>query len=111
MKAEEEEAAVEKEEGEAARRKEGAGDGGKVVLRFDIAGKSWAVERGRTEEEGSGERGSGDAEGGRRFWHVGRCTGGGETGEEGETASCWGECLVETGRRFGAAGNTAETAC
>lgn len=101
---------VEMEEGEAARSKEGAGGGGKVVLRFGIGGKSLVVERGKTEEGGSGERGSGDAEGGRRFWRVGRCTADGETGEGGGAGSCWGECVVETGRRFGAAGNTAETA-
>lgn len=101
-KAEGEEEGVEKEEEEAVRRWEEAGDEGKAALRFGIvveSGKSWVVERGKTDGGGSGEKGSGDAEGGRRFWHAGPCTGGGETGEEGETGSCWGECLTETGRR------------
>lgn len=68
------------------------------------------AERGKTEGGGSGGRGSGDAEEGRRFWRVGRCTGDGETGEEGGTGSSWGECLAETGMRLGEVGNTAETA-
>lgn len=59
---------------EAAKRKGEAGDEGKVALRVGIAvvaGKSRAVERGKTEEAGSGERGSGGAVGGRRFWRAG----------------------------------------
>lgn len=49
-------------------------DEGKVVPGFGIAavaGTSWVVEGGKTEAAGSGERGSGDAEGGRRFWRAG----------------------------------------
>lgn len=69
-KAEVEGEVVETEAGEAARRKGEAGGEGKGVLWVGIAavaGKSRAVERGTTEGGGSGERGSGDAEGGRRF--------------------------------------------
>lgn len=92
-KAEGEEEVVGKGEEEAVRRREEVGDEGKVVLRFGIAvgaGMSWVAERGKTDVGGSGEKGSGDAEGGRRFWHAGPCTGDGETGEGGETGSCWG---------------------
>lgn len=75
---------VGKEEGEAARRKEEAGDEGKAVAqRFGIAavaGKRWGVaEGGTTEAGGRGERGSANAEGGRRI-----CTGDDGTGEEEE---------------------------
>lgn len=94
-KAEGEEAVVEKEEGEVARRKGEAVGEGKAALTFGMpSGTSWvAAVRGKTEEGGrGGERGSGDAE-------KGRCRGDGETGEEGETGRCWGE-----------AGSTAETA-
>lgn len=84
-----------------------------MVLRLGTAvvvGKSSEAARGKTEEGGSGERGSGEAEEGRRFWRAGRCTGDGETCEGGETGSCWGECWVEMGRPLGEAGNTVETA-
>lgn len=111
----------EKAEGEAARRKEEEGGEGKaegaepaLVLRFGIAavaGKSRAVGRGKTEVGGSGERGSGGAEGGRRFWHARGCTGDGERGEEGGIGSWGGERLAEMGRRLGETGNTVETVC
>lgn len=82
---------VEKEEAEVVRRKGEAGDEGKVAPTLGIAvgaGKSSAAERGKTEEGGSGGRGSGEAEGGRGFWRAGGCTGDGGTGGEGETGSC-----------------------
>lgn len=104
---------VEKEEGEAVKRRWEVGGGGKVALGLGtavVAGKSSEAARGKTGEGGSGERGSGEAEEGRRFWRAGRCTGDGETGAGGETGSCWGECLVEMDRPLGEAGNTVGTA-
>lgn len=57
------------------------GDEPALVLRFGIVvGRSQAGKRGKTEGGGSGERGSGNAEGGRSFWHTG-------VGEEGESVS------------------------
>lgn len=77
-------------EAEIVRRKAEEGGEGKtetegaepaLVLRFGtVAGRSWVGERGKTEAGGSGERGSGDAVGGRRFWRTG-------VGEGGESVS------------------------
>lgn len=68
-KVEGEEEEEEKEEVEAGRRKEEeVGEGKTEVGTAAVAGKSLAVERGKTEEGGSGEGRSEDAEGGRRCW-------------------------------------------
>lgn len=85
----------EEEEGEAEtvrRKEEEAGEGKAateraepvLVLKFGIAvvaGKSWEVERGKTEGGGKDERRSAGAVGGRSFWQNG------EEGEERETGS------------------------
>lgn len=87
-----EEEGEEEGEGETVRRKEEEGGEGKavtktvepvLVLRFGIAvvaGKSWEVERGKTEGGGKGERRSAGAVGGRSFWHNGEEGEGRETG-------------------------------
>lgn len=82
-KGEKEEVEVEGgEEVETARRKEEEGDEGRteveegepaLVLRFGMVvggGRVRAAGRGKTEARGRGERGSEDAEGGRRVWRA-----------------------------------------
>lgn len=76
----------EKEEGEAVRKKEEAGEGKTEAGIVAVAGKNRGVVRGKTEGGGSGEGSSGDAEGGRKSWRA-RRTGDVEKGGEEGTGS------------------------